>query len=123
MFGGKFKGAVYCATAALVLAMVPSVVLPPGIPFTSQTIGEVGAGQKDAVKDCVEPSATFADAGEIELAPPQTIVTAVFDVPATVGVSVVRWVIATDAPEGATATVTALTIVTVADTVAPPATA
>ena len=50
-------------------------------------------------------------------------VTAVFDVPATVGVSVVRWVIATDTPEGATATVTALTIVTVADTVAPPATA
>ena len=78
MFGGKFKGAVYCATAALVLAMVPSVVLPPGIPFTSQTIGEVGAGQKDAVKDCAEPSATFADAGEIELAPPQTIVTLAF---------------------------------------------
>ena len=48
MFGGKFKGAVYCATVALVLTMVPSVVLPPGIPFTSQIIGEVGAGQKDA---------------------------------------------------------------------------
>ena len=79
-------GAVYCATLALVLRMVPSVVLPPGTPFTSQTIGEVGAGQKDAVKDCVEPSATFADAGEIELAPPQTIVTAalaVFELSAT----------------------------------------
>jgi hypothetical protein len=76
LFGGKFTGAVYCAAVALVLTIVPSVVLPLGIPFTSQTIGEVGAGQKDAVKDCVEPSATFADAGEIELAPPQTIVTA-----------------------------------------------
>ncbi len=76
LFGGKFTGAVYCAVFTLVLTMVPSVVLPPGIPFTSQTIGEVGAGQKDAVKDCAEPSATFADAGEIELAPPQTIVTA-----------------------------------------------
>jgi hypothetical protein len=76
LFGGKFMGALYCATVALVLTMLPSVALPPGIPFTSQTIGEVGAGQKDAVKDCVEPSATFVDAGEIELAPPQTIVTA-----------------------------------------------
>ena len=50
-------------------------------------------------------------------------VTAVFDVPATVGVSVVRWVIATDTAEGATVTLTVLTIVTVADTVAAPATA
>jgi hypothetical protein len=50
-------------------------------------------------------------------------VTAVFGVLATVGVNVVRWVIATDTPEGATVTLTVLTIVTVADTVAAPATA
>jgi hypothetical protein len=50
-------------------------------------------------------------------------VTPVFDVPVTVGVSVVRWVIATDTAEGATVTLTVLTIVTVADTVAAPATA
>jgi len=46
-----------------------------------------------------------------------------FDVPVTVGVSVVRWVVATDTPEGATVTLTVLTIVTAADTVAAPATA
>jgi hypothetical protein len=58
------------------------------------------------------------------LAIPLTVqVTAVFSVFVTVGVSVVLWVIATDAPEGATVTPTPLTIVTVADTVAAPATA
>jgi hypothetical protein len=44
-------------------------------------------------------------------------------VPVTVGVSAVRCVIATDTPEGATVTLTELTIVTVADNVAAPATA
>lgn len=83
---GKFPGAVYCAAFALVLTMVPSVALPPGMPFTSQTIVEVGAGQNEAVKVCVAPSATFAEAGEIEFAPEQTTVTlafADFDVSAT----------------------------------------
>jgi hypothetical protein len=50
-------------------------------------------------------------------------VTATFGVLVTVGVNVVRWVIATDTAEGATVTLTALTIVTVAETVAAPATA
>jgi hypothetical protein len=50
-------------------------------------------------------------------------VTAVFDVPATVGVSVVRWVIATEVADGATVTLTVLTIVMEADTVTPPVTA
>src|ERR1700735_1704110 len=50
-------------------------------------------------------------------------VTAVFGVLVTVGVNVVRWVMATDTPEGATVTLTALTIVTTADTFAVPATA
>lgn len=58
------------------------------------------------------------------LGTPLTVqVTAVFDVPATVGVNVVRWVIATDTPGGATVTLTVLTIVTEADTVAASATA
>ena len=50
-------------------------------------------------------------------------VTAVFAVLVTVGVNVVRWAMATDAPEGATVTLTALTIVTDAETVVAPATA
>src|SRR5271156_1092590 len=60
----------------------------------------------------------------LPLGTPLTVqVTAVFGELVTVGVNVVRWVIATDTPGGATATVTALTIATVADTVAAPATA
>jgi hypothetical protein len=50
-------------------------------------------------------------------------VTAVFDVLATVGVSVTRWLMATDVAEGATVTLTLLTIVTAAETAALPATA
>ena len=64
--------------SALVLTMVPIVALPPGIPFTSQTIAADGAGQNEAVKICVAPSATFADAGDIEFVPEQTIVTLAF---------------------------------------------
>src|SRR5271156_4789966 len=75
---GKLGGAVYCAALALVLTMVPNVALPPGTPFTSQTIIVVGAGQNEAVKVCVALSATFAEAGEMELAPLQAIVTLAF---------------------------------------------
>jgi hypothetical protein len=50
-------------------------------------------------------------------------VTAVFELLATVGVRVTRWLMATDVAEGATVTLTVLTIVTVAETVAAPATA
>jgi hypothetical protein len=83
---GKLVGAVYCAAFALVLTMVPSVALPPGMPFTSQTAIVGGAGQKEAVKVCVALSATLAEAGDIELAPLQTTVTlalADFEVSAT----------------------------------------
>lgn len=59
----------------LVLMMVPSVVLPPGIPFTSQTIATVAVGQNVAPKFCVIPSATFAAPGEMEFVPEHAIVT------------------------------------------------
>jgi hypothetical protein len=78
LFAGKFMGAVYCAALAVLLTMVPRVALPPGIPFTSQAIAVVGAGQNEAVKICVALSATFAEEGEIELAPEQTTVTLAF---------------------------------------------
>jgi hypothetical protein len=78
LFAGRFAGAVYCAALALVLTMVPSVALPPGIPFTSQAIAVVGDGQNEAVKICVALSATFAEAGEIEFVPEQTTVTLAF---------------------------------------------
>ena len=86
MVDGRVAGAVYCAVFAPVLAMVPTVALPPGIPFTSQTIAAVGAGQNEAVKFCVEPSATFAEVGDMELVPEQAMVTlalADFEVSAT----------------------------------------
>jgi hypothetical protein len=50
-------------------------------------------------------------------------VTAVLGVLVTVGVSVVRWVIAMETADGATVMLTVLTMVTDADTVAAPATA
>jgi hypothetical protein len=50
-------------------------------------------------------------------------VTAVFEVLATAGVSVTRWLIATEVADGETVTLTLLTTVTAAETVAPPATA
>ena len=71
-------GAVYCVAFALVLTTVPSDGLPPGTPFTSQTIVVVGAGQNEAVKVCVALSATLAEAGAIELAPEQATVTPAF---------------------------------------------
>jgi hypothetical protein len=75
---GRLAGAVYCAALALVLRMVPSVALPPGMPFTSQTIVVVGAGQNEAVKVCVALSATLAEEGAIESAPEQATVTLAF---------------------------------------------
>ena len=63
---------------APVLRMVPSVALPPGTPFTSQTIAADGAGQNEAVKICVAPSATFAETGDIEFVLEQTMVTLAF---------------------------------------------
>jgi len=63
---------------APVLMMVPTVELPPGIPFTSQTIAAVAAGQNEAAKFCVEPSATFAEVGDMEFAPAHAMVTLAF---------------------------------------------
>ena len=86
MVDGKVVGAVYCAVLAPVLMMVPTVELPPGIPFTSQTIAVLAAGQNEAVKFCVEPSATFAEVGDMEFVPAQVMVTlalADFEVSAT----------------------------------------
>lgn len=103
LLGGKFTGAVYCAALAPVLTMVPTVALPPAIPFTSQIIGEVGAGQNEAVKVCVALSATFAEEGRIELAPEQTTVTlaiADFDLSATL-VAVTVTVLGTGGSAGA----------------------
>ena len=48
--------------------MVPSVALPPVIPFTSHAILAPAATQKDAVNDCVCPRATLAALGAIEFA-------------------------------------------------------
>jgi hypothetical protein len=71
---GKDVGAVYCAALAPVPTIVPTVALPPGIPFTSQVIAVVAVGQNVAAKFCVKPSATFAAPGDMEFVPEHTIV-------------------------------------------------
>lgn len=55
--------------------MLPFAELPPGIPFTSQTIVAVLAAQKEAVKVCVCASARLADGGEIKIGFAHVIVT------------------------------------------------
>lgn len=57
------------------IAMVPTVALPPANPFTSHVKAVPLATQKDAVKVWVCPSETVAVAGEIELIPEHEIVT------------------------------------------------
>jgi hypothetical protein len=66
------------AVIAAVTAMVPNVAFPPGTPFTSQTICAPGAAHSDAVKVCGWPRLTLADAGEMELALAQVMVTVAF---------------------------------------------
>jgi hypothetical protein len=46
------------------MVIVPTVALPPTVPFTSQTMTVPAGTQKDAVNDCELPSATLAAAGE-----------------------------------------------------------
>jgi hypothetical protein len=48
------------------LAIVPTVALPPAIPLTSHVIAAPLVEQNEAVNVCVCPSETFALAGEIE---------------------------------------------------------
>ncbi len=55
--------------------IVPDDVLPPTTPSASQERTTPGATQSAAVKVCMLPAATFADAGAIEFAPAQEIVT------------------------------------------------
>ena len=54
------------APPAVLLVMVPTLALPPGMPFTSHAIAEPVEVQNEAVKSWVCPSETFALAGEIE---------------------------------------------------------
>lgn len=72
---GRSAGAEYKALPAPVIAIVPSVELPPGIPSTSQDIGAVPAAQNVAVRFCDCPSPTLAAVGEIAFGFAQLIVT------------------------------------------------
>lgn len=54
---------------------MPRVVLPFAVPFTSQEMVAFPRPQKAAVKICVWPRATLADAGEMEFAVAQATVT------------------------------------------------
>jgi hypothetical protein len=60
---------------ALLGVIVPSVALPPIIPFTSHVIVAPAARQNDAENDWVLPSETFALAGEIEFVAEHVTVT------------------------------------------------
>lgn len=72
---GAVVGAVYVAAFAPVAVTVPTVELPPAIPFTLHAVAVPGATHSDAVKFCVAPAATLTDAGEMEFAAPHEIVT------------------------------------------------
>lgn len=85
---------------ALAAVIVPIVGLPPGIPFTSQTMVALLGAQNDAVKICVCASARVAAEGESAIGLEQVIVTvalADFEVSA-----VLVAVTVTDAGEGMT---------------------
>src|SRR5580658_3780926 len=51
---------------APLLAIVPTVALPPAIPLTSHAVAAPSVAQNEAVNVCVCPSETFALGGEIE---------------------------------------------------------
>jgi hypothetical protein len=72
---GSCGGAVYLAAFAPADEIVPTVKLPPTIPFTSHTTLEPAAAQIDAVNACVSPSDTVTLDGEIVFADEQEIVT------------------------------------------------
>ena len=54
------------AAFAPVETIVPTIGLPPTVPFTSHVMGVPAATQEFAVSDCELVSATLADAGETE---------------------------------------------------------
>ena len=60
---------------APVVAMVPTVELPPAMPLTSHAIAVPTTMHKKAEKFCVVPMETLADEGEIEFPAAQKIVT------------------------------------------------
>lgn len=63
------------AEFAPVVAIVPTVELPPAMPLTSHAIAVPAAMHNKAEKLCVAPTETFADEGEIEFPAAQEIVT------------------------------------------------
>jgi hypothetical protein len=72
--GGTLAGAVYSAVVPPATEIVPSVVFPLAMPFTSQMTGATLIPQKLAVKLCVCPRARVVAPGEIEFVVAQTIV-------------------------------------------------
>ena len=75
---GMLAGAVKVAALDPVATIVPTALLPPGIPFTSHTIEAFCVTQSEAANDCVAPRTTLAEAGVIEFVAPHEIVTAAF---------------------------------------------
>jgi hypothetical protein len=71
---GTAAGAVYRAVFAVALTIVPSVALPPMIPFASQATDAPEARQNETVNTCVWLNATLTDGGEIEFVAEQAIV-------------------------------------------------
>ena len=65
---------------APVLAIWPTLELPPVTLFTSHVMVEPEERQKDAAKACDWPKATLVVEGEIKLVAEQVIVTVAFEV-------------------------------------------
>lgn len=72
---GTVVGAVYVAEFALVAVTVPTVELPPTVPFTSHVTVVPGATQSDAAKSWVAPAVRLTVSGEMEFAVAHEIVT------------------------------------------------
>lgn len=72
---GTTAGAVYIAEFAPVAVTVPTVELPPTVPFTSHVTVVPSATQSDAEKVCVAPATMLTVPGEMEFAAAHEIVT------------------------------------------------
>jgi hypothetical protein len=78
---GGADGAVYVAVAAPVSAIVPTVGLPPAIPFTLQVTLVFAVPETLAVNTCAPPDGTLAVAGETVIAIATPLSTGILESP------------------------------------------
>jgi hypothetical protein len=97
--------------------IVPTLELPPAIPFTSQAIAELPATQKEAAKVFVCASVIAAEEGTRELPELQVMVTT--ELPDMEGSATLAAVTVTLAGEGTTAGATYMAVAAPVETIVP----